>query len=343
MKHKDANTPAEQLKAILVEHFSWHGARLSFLAHFLLAIIKVRNVNLAEVASAFGGTAKVDSSYKRLQRFFRSFEFDYAELAQVMVRLVPVGEGPWYLTMDRTHWQFGKTDINFLVLGIAYRGIAIPLFWQALDKPGNSNTAERIALLERFIAVFGVGKIAALLADREFVGKDWFQWLQQQQIPFHQRIKCDTLIPNAWNKPTRADRLFGSLKVGQTLHLEGRRPVGGCFVTLSALRLPDNDLLIIASSLAPQQQAIENYKRRWDIETLFGCLKTRGFNFEETHLVHPERLSKLFALLALAFAWSYQTGELLHQEQQPIRIKKHSSVPSSPSFGTDSTSSAHVC
>jgi hypothetical protein len=24
--------------------------------------------------------------------------------------------------MDRTHWKFGKADINFLVLGIAYRG-----------------------------------------------------------------------------------------------------------------------------------------------------------------------------------------------------------------------------
>jgi hypothetical protein len=132
-----------------------------------------------------------------------------------MVRPVSVSEDRWYLTMDRTNWQFGRTDINLLALGIAHRGIAIPLFRQALDKPGNSNTAERIALLERFIAVFGVGKIADLPADCEFVGKDWFQWLQQQQIPFHQRIKCDTLIPNTWNKPTQAGRLFGSLKIGQ--------------------------------------------------------------------------------------------------------------------------------
>jgi hypothetical protein len=62
MKQPDANTPAGQLKAILSEHLSWHGARLTFLAHFLLAIIKVRNVNLAEIASAFGGKAKVDST-----------------------------------------------------------------------------------------------------------------------------------------------------------------------------------------------------------------------------------------------------------------------------------------
>jgi hypothetical protein len=49
------------------------------------------------------------------------------------------------------------SDINFLVLGIAYRGIALPVFWSVLGKAGNSNTAERKALMERFLAVFGVG------------------------------------------------------------------------------------------------------------------------------------------------------------------------------------------
>ena len=27
------------------------------------------------------------------------------------------------------------------------------------------------------------------------------------------------------------------------------------------------------------------YRRRWEIETLFGCLKTRGFRMEDTHMV----------------------------------------------------------
>ena len=45
-------------------------------AHFLLALFKVRSVNLAELATGFGGQAQVDSHYKRLQRFFRSFEID---------------------------------------------------------------------------------------------------------------------------------------------------------------------------------------------------------------------------------------------------------------------------
>jgi hypothetical protein len=326
--------PVGELKAVLAEHLPWQGARISFLAHFLLALFKVRSVNLAELATGFGGTVRVASHYKRLQRFFRSFEMEPDSWARLLVRLAPVGEGPWRLTLDRTHWRFGQTDINFLVLGIAYRGIALPVFWTVLDKPGNSNTAERIALMERFLAVFGVERIAVLLADREFVGEAWFRWLQAQQIPFHQRIKCDTLVPNHWNRMMRIDALLGSLKPGQVYRLPGRRPVWGCFVHLSALRLENNEWLILATFGAPQDQAIEAYADRWQVETLFGCLKTRGFNFEDTHLRDAPRLAKLMALLALAFVWSYRTGECLHDHIQPIPLKKPFSGPLSPSSGT---------
>ena len=71
--------------------------------------------------------------------------------------------------------------------GIAYRSIALPVFWSVLDKPGNSDTAERIALMKRFLATFGVGRIAALLVDREFyhtteANLHHWHWLKKQGI-----------------------------------------------------------------------------------------------------------------------------------------------------------------
>ena len=70
------NDPVRELKAVLAEHLPWHGARIDFLARFLLALFKVRRIHLAELATGFGGPAQVGSHYKRLQRFFRSFEID---------------------------------------------------------------------------------------------------------------------------------------------------------------------------------------------------------------------------------------------------------------------------
>ncbi len=70
------------------------------------------------------------------------------------------------------------------------------------------------------------------------------------------------------------------------------------------------------------EQAIQDYAKRWAIETLFSCLKSRGFCLESTHLKDPERLSRMIALLTIALCWAFRTGEWLAQ-QHPIPIKKH--------------------
>ena len=77
-----ANDPVRELKSVLAEHLPWNGARIGFLAQFLLALPKVRSISLAELATGFGGPAKVESHYQRLQRFFRGFAFDQATLAR---------------------------------------------------------------------------------------------------------------------------------------------------------------------------------------------------------------------------------------------------------------------
>ena len=77
----------------------------------------------------------------------------------------------------------GKSNINIFMLGVVYKGIAIPLYWDMLDKRGNTNHLERAELIERFIKQFGKDNIEMILADREFVGELWFNWLQRITYP----------------------------------------------------------------------------------------------------------------------------------------------------------------
>ena len=51
------------------------------------------------------------------------------------------------------------------------------------------------------------------------------------------------------------------------------------------------------------------------IETLFGIFKSRGFNLEDTHLVDSERLSRLFALLTIAFMLGTSNGSMAIRTQ----------------------------
>jgi hypothetical protein len=77
---------------------------------------------------------------------------------------------------------------------------------------------------------------------------------------------------------------------------------------------------------APTDRATEpallaDYRRRWGIETLFGALKSRGFDLEATHVVrYPERLERLLGPLALAFTWAHRTGQWVAEHVQPPRF-----------------------
>lgn len=81
---------------------------------------------------------------------------------------------------------------------------------------------------------------------------------------------------------------------------------------------------IICHSLARgnPRRALEDYRRRWTIETMFGNLKTKGFNMEDTHITDRDKLSTLCAVLALAVALSVKTGVAVAR-LNPIPIKKH--------------------
>jgi transposase len=73
------------------------------------------------------------------------------------------------------------------------------------------------------------------------------------------------------------------------------------------------------TSSQAQRQALDYYRQRWQIETLFKALKTQGFHLEGTHLTQPDRLCRLLALLSIAFVWCYKAGLYLHQPK-PLRI-----------------------
>lgn len=310
----------KRLVALLKPHLGWHGARLNFLALFLLALVRVKTVNLSELAVGLSGQVEKDSNYKRLQRFFRLFEMDYPVVAQSVVGLMRIPQ-PWVLSLDRTEWEFGSHHYNILMLGIVHEGVAFPVVWTMLDKQGNSNTEERINLVERLTRIFPHAEIAYLTGDREFIGRVWVSYLRlSPAVPFRFRLRCSDRIERG-AESLKASVLFAHLPVGESQVLKGHCRVWGDEVGVAALRLQDGELLVVIGPEA-QDSLIPDYAARWGIETLFGILKTWGFCLESTHFTEVQQLSKLMALLALALCWTMLTGLWLHQHK-PLSIKKH--------------------
>lgn len=308
------------LERTLAETVPLHKARRNFLAKFMVALIQVKTVNLVEVSNSFSGRAQPASSYKRIQRFLRFFELPYAVTAAALVRLVGV-EPPFVVTLDRTEWQLGEVWLNLMVIGVAYKGAAIPVLWTCLPKKGCSSTAEKVALVSEFVRLFGAESILFLAADREFADKGLFGYLRRERVDFRIRVKRNTKVRNGRAELVQAFRLFRAQRTGAALTIPTARECWGMRLYLTGMRLASGDYVIVASP-QPAPAALEDYGRRWEIETLFGCLKSRGFRLEETHVTDPERLKKLTALLALTFCWAVVAGAWL-VAHKPLRVKKH--------------------
>jgi hypothetical protein len=299
-------------------------AHITFFGLFICALCMVQSVSLVKLSAAFQSKAKSESSLRRIQRFMAEYNLDFDIIARLIFHLLP-HKPPFRLAMDRTNWKFGMVNINVLMLAVVYTGVAFPLMISMLDKRGNSDTQERIDMINRYINLFGKDTIDCLLADREFVGCHWIKYLNDNHIRYNIRIRENFYVERQ-GKKIKASWLFSSLKCGQTTFLYPIYSVNGQLCYLSASKIKNKqgkpELQIIISFNRPEN-AQELYKERWQIETAFKALKSSGFNIEDTHLADIKRIERLFSLVMVAFAWAYLVGIYRDEKVKPIKILKH--------------------
>lgn len=322
-----------KIPSLLSEHFNFHKSRIDCLTIFIFGIIQVRSINLCRICQAMN-YENPDSAYKRLIRFIQEVLLLPGKLAFLISAIIGLEKrGKWRLVFDRTNWKFGKQHINILFLAVCRERLAIPLFFTFLKdkKSGNSNHEDRIELLKKFIQTFGKKCIGVLLGDREFIGFIWLKYLIQEGIPFCFRIK------DGWQKISTKDgqmlevrKCFRGLKKGQSRSL-GLRKLGDgkksvyCYIT--GLRNQNGDWVILAHS-ENIEDPCEDYRDRWQIETMFRAMKTGGFNLEDTHVTESDRLECLIGVICIAYAICYKSGEMVIAEDPP-KVKKHGYYPKS--------------
>jgi len=237
------NTSIESKNSILLSTLSevfgdkMNLARIKFFGLFIMALCKVQTVCFEKLATSFANEVKVDSSLRRIQRFMSDYLLDTNLIARLVFALLP-HKPPYRLAMDRTNWKFGSANINVLVVAIVYQGIAFPILFTMMPKFGNSSTNERIALMNRYIGLFGKESIDCLLADREFIGDHWLGYLNANGIQYHIRIRDNfwVVIPSNGHR-VKASWLFSDLKINQYAFYSGIVYVNGQLCYLSASKV----------------------------------------------------------------------------------------------------------
>ena len=324
MKKTNISHKNSDLISILNTHFEskFNKARVKLIAMVIIALCKVQTVNFSKLSKAFDTESKANSSLRRIQRFIAEFSINSDIIAKLIFNLLPLKD-ELTLSIDRTNWKFGKLDINIFMLGVVYKGVAFPLLFTMLPKRGNSNSRERIDLINRYIDLFGKSTIGCIVADREFIGQKWLSFLNDNKLQYYIRIRNNfkVFIPHK-NKEVKAFWLFNTYKINQFIYYPKIVKINGQLCYLSGSKLSKGEFLIIVSFTKPEK-AKEYYSQRWQIEMTFRAMKSSGFDIEKTHLQDIKRIEKLILLVMIAFVWCYKVGIYLHENIKMITVKKH--------------------
>lgn len=294
------------------------------MAAFVLALIQSRNrsadaVQFCEVAQHLNDEVKLASNENRIQDFFREVDMDYQCLALLVLALIPKKQ-KLRICIDRTEWDFGTCQVNILMVLVGYGDLQLPLFWELLDnKSGNSNSQNRIDLLEKCFKVLDKKRVGLIIGDREFVGQKWIKYLKDNKLNFVMRFPKHHLLTDSDGSQWRVEDI--ALVIGKAYCLTNV-VVDGCSGSVWLMRLSDMEYLFLFGTVEVQWMG-QLYRKRWSIEACFQNLKGRGFDLEKTHLQSLPKLSKLVGLVSIAYAFCVSVGLYYHQKVQPIKTKKH--------------------
>lgn len=299
-----------------------HQSTLKNVLVLLCAILVKETVNLNKLKNQVGVILatpgrQADSHYKRLTRFFQE---DFHQLTLWKVILQAVGTllvkhldqrgGGKYLLLDATSWEFGRVRIQLLVLSILYQGVAIPLFWTNLSKKGHSNFQERKRLLQMAGCLHSL-KGMTLLADREYIGREWFGWLVDEmgldwviRVPirdYKHEISAGKNSYSALIKKARAGKL-----VAQSVTIAGKSYQFVAFKNQQATSKEEELVLLLTSLKVNKKRIALIYGLRWHVECMFKHLKSNGFHrratpLEDLSMVKPAKIRLLVSVVVAAY------------------------------------------
>ncbi len=311
---------AQSLYNLLYIFFNWHPARIKTFSELIWGIVQSKSVTLKELAIHVSSKGQIKARIAKVERLLLKQAIDYVALGKIILKLLCIA-GKIKIAIDRTNWQFGNSNLNFFVAAVVFGNISLPIATLMLDKKGNSATSERKKLIEQILEIIPLEGIEIILADREFVGEEWIEYLTQQKVPFAIRLKKNEQIKHPNGGRMSLGRYFSNMHVGNTRAVVTKLYNSQNDIKITCLQL-ECEQLFLASNVLIGDSVLIAYKQRWSIERTFKALKTSGFNFESTHITDQEKLKKLFAITSLSLAVCVIAGEIKNQII-PIKIKNH--------------------
>ncbi|MDJ0718548.1 MAG: IS4 family transposase [Prochloraceae cyanobacterium] len=272
-----------------------------------------KNVKIEKLSSNLPFPIKCDSRRKKIRRFLILPVLSVTLLWLPLIKKIietqfNLGER-LTIIIDRTQWEKN----NILMVSIAWKNRALPIYWLLLNKQGSTNFYEQTAVLRPVLRLLKKYKLL-VIGDREFRSTELAVWLNKKKVYYILRLNKSTKIKPKYQKYQSLDSL--NIKPGDRIihkrSLVTEESTKDRFnVVIYWKRKKKKKQLtepwFLITNLENKDEVITIYSQRMGIEAMFRDCKSGGYNLEGTK-ANEQRLTNLILLVAIAYTASCLKG-----------------------------------
>ena len=285
--------------------------RITMLAKLLFALIQSGNSSLQKLGNYLPESTDSESRVKKSKRWLDSKYTDFEtfflpHIHCLLSKLASIGE--LVLIMDGSEVGKGCTA---LMISVGWRKRSLPVCWLVKScKKGHLPVSAHLEVLEIVYKLLPSTCQVVLLGDGEFDSCAIQEFCRQNQWKYVLRTAKNTRIETQSGDHFSIGELY-PMKNHRYLFVEDiyftkkRYGVINCMVW----HLPKHqEPLYLITNIDWAKPVMNYYKRRFSIETIFGDIKSRGFNIHKVKIENSERMSKLLLLVCIGFLLVFAFG-----------------------------------
>ena len=286
-----------------------------------------KQVRIERLAACMPLPIVFESRRRHLQRFLilpqLSVALLWLPLIKYILRTQIKPELQVIVTLDRTRWA----ENNLLMVSVVWERRTWPVYWQFMDRKGNSNLAQQKAVLRPAFLLLKRYQIV-VVGDREFHSVKLANWLGEQKVNFAMRQKQGTYIVAEGQGHQKLSQI--GLVPGMKLFLSGvtfsKNKKFGQFNLAAYWQRKQRGKTLesgwyILTNLDNIDAALQAYKARSGIEAMFRDYKSGGYNLEDCK-APKERLTRLVLLIALAYTCAGLNGQKIKRQGQQKYVNR---------------------
>lgn len=278
--------------------------RIETLTKMLYAIINSGRCSLSRMGTEMPGLTDAESRVKQAKRWLDSKYSDYDSFFLPHISSLLEGlakNGPLLLAIDGS--EVGHHCMALMV-SVVWGKRALPVCWLVRKgKKGHMSEELHLEVLQRLAAILPQDSQVVLLGDGEFDGCELQAFCQEQGWKYALRTAKTSIITTVGGESFTVGELYPMAQhhywlvehVGFTKACYG--PIN-CLVWHNAKHA---EPIYLVSNLDWAKDIMDYYNRRFSIETIFGDVKSRGFNIHKVRIDNPERLNCLLMVVGIAF------------------------------------------